>query len=127
MRLPLCAVACLALSGCFTDPATRLASDLQSAARKLGSAEGARHTLLHEVPSARGQCEGPYRVQLDKVGAIIVWCMDAQGNTVSSHSTSSHGRAVQTAETFIVEKPARSTLEVTLLRQSGNAVVVAAR
>lgn len=127
MRNYLILFAALFLSGCFTDPATRLAADLQAAAGRLDAAEGARHTLRHAVPSKRGECEGPYQVQLDKVGAIITWCKDAAGSTVSSHSTSSHGRSVRTAETFILDKPAGSTLEVVLARQGGAAVIVTAR
>lgn len=127
LRLCLVLLAALALGGCFTDPATRLAADLQSAARKLGASEGDRQILIHAVPSSRGECEGPYRVQLDKVGALIIWCKDSQGNTVSSHSTSSHGGKVRTAETFIVDKSAGSALEVVLSRQAGAAVIVAVR
>ena len=37
------------------------------------------------TPSRAGQCDGPYRVQLDKVGAMIIWCKDTAGKTVSSH------------------------------------------
>jgi hypothetical protein len=124
MRKALALLAVLLLSGCFTDPATRLAADLQSGARKLGSAEGARHTFRHQMPSARGQCEGPYRVQFDKVGALIIWCRNDSGETVSSHSTSSHGRKVHINETLILDKPAGSALEIVLTRQSGAAVIV---
>ena len=66
-------------------------------------------------------------MQLDKVGALIVWCKDTAGNTVSSHSTSSHNRAVDTADTFIVDKGAGETLIIDLERQDGRAVITGVR
>jgi hypothetical protein len=62
-------------------------------------------------------------VQLDKVGAIIIWCLDANGAVESSHSTSYHARFVNTAETFLIEKPAGSALTVMLQRRDGLAVI----
>lgn len=128
MRLLAILLATALLAGCFTDAATRLAYDLEAAAGRVDRAEGARYTLVHKVPSAAGECTGPYRVQLDRVGAIIVWCKDAAGAaTVSSHSTSYHARFVQTAETFIVDKPAGEPLVVQLERRGGAVTIVAAR
>ncbi len=120
--------AALLLTGCLTDAATRLGYDLQSGAARVGRAEGARHTVVHEVPSKRGECTGPYRVQFDRVGAIIVWCYDASGkDVVSSHSTSHHADRVDTAETRIVDKPAGESLSVVLERRGGRPVIVDAR
>jgi hypothetical protein len=118
-----------ALSGCgfFTDAATRLAYDLESAASRLGRTEGSRYTLVHKTPSKSGECVGPYKVQLDKVGALVIWCYDEAGTTVSSHSTSYHGRYVGTPETIIVDKPARSPLDIDLERRGGRAVIVGVR
>jgi hypothetical protein len=122
------AAGALLLAGCLTDAATRLAYDLEAAAGRVGSGEGAAYTLVHRAPSRRGECEGPYRVQLDQVGAIIVWCKDAAGDkTVSSHSTTYHSRYVATAQTTILEKPARAPLTVELQRRGGRVVIVAAR
>ena len=81
----------------------------------------------HATPSRAGQCDGPYEVQVDKVGAIIVWCYDAAGKTVSSHSTSSHGRAVETPRTWIVDKGAGETLIIDLERRGGRAVITNVR
>lgn len=114
----------LLLGGCFTDAATRLAYDIEAGAGRVGRADGARYTLVHRVPSSVGECIGPYRVQLDKVGAIIVWCKDAAGDaTVSSHSTSYHGRFVDTPETRIVDKPAKEALVIDLERRDGRIVI----
>ncbi len=101
----------IAVTGCdvVTDAATRLAY------------------VRHQTPSASGQCTGPYTVQLDKVGAIIIWCKDASGETVSSHSTSYHGRYVDTPTTHLLDKEAGSTLTIDLERRSGRAIVTDVR
>ena len=126
--LPFAALVALALTGCkgLTDPATRLAGDIEQASGDLGSDEGARLTLVHRTPSAAGECEGPYRVQLDDVGALFVWCRDARGATVSSHSTTAHGSYVDTARTLVVDKPAGSPLRIGLVRRNGRATIVGA-
>jgi hypothetical protein len=116
------------LAGCLTDAATRLAYDLEAAAGRVGRSDGARYRLEHRVPSKSGECAGPYRVQLDKVGAIIIWCMDAAGEkTVSSHSTSYHRRFVVTPQTHILDKAARATLIIDLQRSDGQIVIVGAQ
>jgi hypothetical protein len=115
------------LAGCLTDAATRIAYDIESGAKRVGPAEGARFALEHRTPSKRGECEGRYMVQLDKVGAIIIWCKDADGaNVVSSHSTSYHGRFVDTPRTYILEKNPRETLVIELERRGGRVVIAAA-
>ena len=118
-----------AFAGCgiATDPATRLAADLEDAADRLPTRDGATEALHHATPSRAGQCDGPYKVQLDRVGAMIVWCLDAAGNTVSSHSTSSHNRAVATSQTFVVDKGAGETLIIDLERRGGRAVITGVR
>jgi len=129
LRTLAAAGALLALAACgfATDPATRLAADIEAAAKDLRPADGATNSVHHATPSRRGQCDGPYKVQVDKVGAIILWCYDAAGNTVSSHSTSAHGRAVDTPRTWIVEKAAGETLIVDLERRDGRAVITNVR
>jgi hypothetical protein len=118
----------LLLGGCLTDAATRLASDIEAGAGRVGRADGARYTVVHRVPSSAGECVGPYRVQIDKVGAIIVWCKDAAGDvTVSSHSTSHHARFVDTFETRIVDKPANEALVIELERRDGRIVIAGVR
>jgi len=118
----------LLLGGCLTDAATRLAYDIEAAADRVGRADGAKYTLVHRVPSSAGECVGPYRVQLDKVGAIVVWCKDAAGDkTVSSHSTSYHARFAATPETRIVDKPAKEALVIDLERRDGRVVIASVR
>jgi hypothetical protein len=122
-----CGAAAVAGCGIATDPATRLAADLEDAAGRLPPREGATDALHHATPSRPGQCDGPYKVQLDQVGAMIVWCKDAAGTTVSSHSTTSHNRAVDTSQTFIVDKGAGETLIIDLERRDGRAVITGVR
>lgn len=123
-----CGLSALLLSACLTDAATRLAYDIESAAGRVGRVEGATYTLVHRVPSSAGECEGPYQVQIDKVGAIIVWCKDPAGDaTISSHSTSYHARFVDTPETRILDKPAREALIIDLQRRGGRIVVANAK
>ena len=66
-----------AACGAITDPATRLAADLEDGADRLPLQDGATDAVHHATPSRPGQCEGPFKVQLDRVGAMIVWCKDA--------------------------------------------------
>jgi len=118
------------LTGCladFTDAATRLAYDIEAGASRLGSEAGARFSIQHQTPSKPGECTGPYSVQLDKVGALIIWCKDATARTVSSHSTSYHARFVDTPQTYIIEKPAGTDLTIDIERRDGRAVVTDVR
>jgi hypothetical protein len=120
--LPLLAFVALT-AGCdaFTDAATRIASDIEAGAGRLGQEAGARYSILHNTPSKSGECTGPYKVQIDKVGALVIWCKDESGKTVSSHSRSYHARFVDTPQTYILEKPAGSTL--TIERRSSRAII----
>ncbi len=119
----------ITLTGCdvATDPATRLAYDLEAGTERLGREAGATYSVQHNQPSKSGECIGPYKVQLDKVGALIIWCDNATGNTVSSHSTSYHARFVETPQTFIVEKPAGTGLTIDLERRNDRAVITNVR
>jgi hypothetical protein len=115
----------LARAGCgdFSESATRLAFDLRAGAARLGQQPGDRYTLVHKTPSRAGQCEGPYTVQLDKVGAIIMWCRNAAGATVESHSTSASADAVEMPKTYILDKPAHAPLTIVLERRGNRAVI----
>jgi hypothetical protein len=128
LRLPLLVLLNL-VAACEipTDAATRLASAIEAGESRLSSEAGARYQIDHHTPSKSGECEGPYTVQLDNVGALIVWCRDAAGETVSSHSTSYHARFVDTPRTYILEKPARATLTIELERRHGRAVIADVR
>jgi hypothetical protein len=123
-------MACIAiLGGCdvATDAATRLASDIEAGANRLGSKDGAAYSIHHQTPSKPGQCTGPYNLQLDQVGAMIIWCKDAAGETVSSHSTSYHARFVDTPQTILLDKEAGTILIIDLERRGGRAVITDVR
>lgn len=129
-KLAALTVAILLLQGCgaFTDPATRLAAELKDAAEVVGKEDGARHTHIHRTPSRAGECDGPYRVQIDEVGALVVWCKSTtSGETVSSHSTSSHAGVVGARETFIIDKRPGEDLVIDLARIGGKVTVVAVK
>lgn len=123
----LCLLALAQSCDSFTDPATRLAADIEAASNRLGGAAGAAYTASHKTPSKAGDCAGPCTVQFDRVGALIVWCKDAAGATVSSHSTTYHARFVDTQRTFILDKPPGSALAIDLERRNGRAVIVDVR
>lgn len=112
-------------AGCeaFTDAATRIAYDIEAGAGRLGNENAARYSIQHNTPSKSGECTGPYKMQLDKVGALVIWCKDESGKTVSSHSTSYHARFVDTPQTYILEKPAGSTLTIDIERRGSRTVV----
>lgn len=130
MRLVLlvCAIVCFG-NGCglVTDAATRLAYDIEAGTRRLPDQDGARYRIEHQTPSHRSQCVGPYTVQLDEVGAIIIWCRDDSGATVSSHSTSAHRHFADTPRTYLLDKAAGETLLIELERRNGRAVIVDVR
>ncbi len=120
------ALLAIALTACdfLPDPATRIANDLESASGLLGKDQGSTYTLQHKTPSKVGECVGPYKVQFDKVGGLVMWCYDNTGKVVSSHSTTYHDTYVDTAETYILDKPAGSTLTIDLERHGQRAVIV---
>jgi hypothetical protein len=117
------------ISGCadLTDAATRFAYDIETGESRLGKSDGDNYSIQHKTPSKADECTGAYKVQLDKVGAFIIWCYDTAGNTVSSHSTSYHARFIDTPQTYLLDKPAGSTLTVDLERRAGRAVVTNVR
>ena len=107
----------------FTDAGTRLAYEIEAGASRLKREEGARHEIRH-TPGEANECRGPYTVQLDKVGALVVWCKDDSGKTVASGSTTYHSRFIDTPKTYIVDKEAGTTLVIEIQRRGGRAVVI---
>lgn len=129
LRWPLILACLILVTGCdaFTDPATRLASGIEAGVGQLGSSDGSTYSIQDLTPATSRECNGPYTVQLDKVGALIVWCKDAAGHTTASGSTSYHARFVDTPKTYIIDKPPGSTLTIDLERRDGRAVIVDVR
>jgi len=121
----LCVLLLALLGGCdvMTDSGTRLGYDIESGAKRLGPEEGATYRIEHR-PANASECSHTYTVQLDKVGALIVWCQDASGQTVASGSTTFHSRFIDTPETWIIDKEAGTTLVIVIERRNGRAVVI---
>ncbi|BDD86547.1 hypothetical protein [Desulfofustis limnaeus] len=120
---------CLPTAACdlFSDGATRIAYQIKDGVKKLERREGAVYHLTEVTPEGFRQCSGPYTVQFDRVGAVIVWCRDTVGTTVSSHSTSYHRRFVTTEATTIIDKGTGETLTITLERRGSRAHLTAVR
>src|SRR3569833_1690054 len=108
----------LFLAGCFTDAATLLAYDIESGVNRMNRQNEARHSIRH-TPAESSECAGPYTVQFDKVGALIVWCKDTAGNIVASGSTSYHARFIDTPTIYILDKPTSSNLTIGRGRRAG--------
>jgi len=118
-------LALAAMAGCdvLTDAATRLAYDIEAGVDRLGHEPDATYSIQH-TPAEADECSGPYTVQLDKVGALILWCKDVSGNTVASGSTTWHSRFVDTPQTHVLDKAAGTTLMIEIQRRNGRAVVI---
>lgn len=109
------------------DPATRLASAIEAGAGHLPRQEGSRYTIRYQPPAKLSARGFSYSVQIDKVGALIVWYKDAGGKVMESGSTSYHSRFVVTPRTYKIDKPGSSVLLIDLEREQGRAVIVAVR
>ena len=70
-----------------TDAATGLAHAIEVGAAKVGPNESSRYTITRRVATQRAECGGPYRVRIDRVGAIIIWCEDARPATGRCRAT----------------------------------------
>src|SRR3569832_1649593 len=100
----------------------RLAYDIEPGVNRMNRQNETRHSIRH-APAESSECAGPYTVQLDKVGALIVWCKDTAGNVVASGGASYHARFIDTPTTYILDKPAGSILTIDLERRAGRVVV----
>lgn len=126
MKRNLSVVVLLCFAGCsvFEDAATSIAYDIERGVRHLGSREGATHVIVHDAASRAGDEVRTIKVQFDKVGALIVWYLDADGNVLESGSTTFHSRFVDTPGTIIVDQPIESPLNIEIQRRNGRAMVV---
>lgn len=121
--LATCLLLSLAGCGALEDPGTRLGYAIERGAKHLPGDEGASYTIHYHPPKSLGEQGGSYAVQLDKVGALIVWYKDASGKVIESGSTSYHSRFVDTPHTWKLDKPGNAELDITLEREHGRAVV----
>ena len=80
-------------AGCdiISDPATRLDDTIDNSVASLGNDEGDMLTIRYQPDIDK---TGSYRVQFDKVGALIVWYEDARGKVIDSGTTSLPNRQI---------------------------------
>ena len=127
-RRPGSVAAALLLAGCMdlTDGATRLAHQIESEVAAFERSGANKTTITHQPVRQNGTgCGEDYRLQVDKVGAIIIWCLDSKtGATTGSHSTSYHARFVDSPQTWIVMKKKGETVAIDLQKQPGGKPVV---
>jgi hypothetical protein len=109
------------------DPATSIAFTIESEVRHLGNAEGARYTIRYEPPAKLAANGDSYLVQFDKVGALIVWYMDANGKVTESATTTFYARFLVTPQTYKLDKPGNAALLIDLERQGSKAVIIDVR
>lgn len=125
MKAILSLLVVLCFSGCsiFEDAATSIAYDIERGVSRLGSREGSTHVIVHNAKARTGADARKIKVQFDKVGALIVWHMDANGKVLESASTSYLSRFVDIPETIIADLEISSPVSIELQRRSGRAVV----
>ncbi len=128
MRVFLLLVA-LCVAGCsvLQDAATSLAADVEDGAGRLSAREGATRYVWHDAGARAGPAARTIRVQFDRVGALIVWYLDGEGNVLESGSTTHHSRYVETPETLLVDLPIDAPVRIELRRRGGRAVVTEVR
>lgn len=118
----------LCILGCsfLEDAATSLAHDIERGVRQLESGEGSTHVIVHDASKRATADARTIKVQLDEVGALIVWYMDADGEVLESGSTTYLSRFVDIPETILVDKQIESPLSIEVQRRNGRAVVARA-
>ena len=136
------AVALVALAlfaGACTDAATRVAYDIESGSKKLGSAEGSRVEIRH-VPSRWPEgCAGSYTLHIGKgmatadgngnfhinrdADGLSVRCYNSSGNP-HVWGTTYHLRFVDVSEVVEMEKQGGEAIVIAVERKAGRAVVV---
>ncbi len=115
-----------ALCACdvLTDSGTRLAFDIERGVSGLGKREGDEFVIVHRPTLQTPGADGRVRVQLDTVGALIVWYSTADGTVLESGGTSFHSRFVDTPQTWIVEHAEGTDFAIRVQRRGGRAVIV---
>jgi hypothetical protein len=141
-RARLFVVALMLLSSACTDAATRVAYDIESGTRKLGSQDGARAEIRHTPKRSPGGCAGSYTLLIgrgssDNLGnnnfrirgnsdGLSVRCYASDGN-LHAWGTTYHLRFVDVPEAIQIEKKWGETTVIDVERRSGRALVVGLR
>jgi hypothetical protein len=127
------------LTGACSDAATRVAYEIESGTKKLGSAEGARIEIRHVPSRWPDGCAGSYTLHLGKGSAtadgngnfhinrdtdgLSVRCFNSSGNP-HAWGTTYHLRFVDVPETVDIQKQGGEVAVIEVERKSGRAVVV---
>jgi hypothetical protein len=131
------ALAAMLFTAACSDAGTRVAHDIESAAKTLGSIEGSRISIRH-VPRSRPEgCAGSYTLTIgagralgdghgnfrivEGARGLSVHCVDPPAG---GGSTTYHLRFVDVPATLQVSKSAGEAAIIDLQRVSGRAVVV---
>jgi hypothetical protein len=132
-------VALALFAGACTDAATRVAYDIESGSKTLGSAEGSRVEIRHLPSRWPDGCAGSYTLHIGKGTAtadgngnfhinrdadgLSVRCYNSSGNP-HAWGTTYHLRFVDVPESVEVEKPGGAAVVIEVERKSGRPVVV---
>jgi hypothetical protein len=132
-------IALTLLTGACSDAATRVAYDIQSGTKKLGSAEGARVQIRHAPSRWPEGCAGAYTLHIGKGSAaakgnnnfrtnpgsesLLVRCYNSGGNA-HAWSTTYHLRFVDVPETVEIEKHGGDPTVIDVERKAGRPTVV---
>jgi hypothetical protein len=132
-------VAIAMFASACTDAATRVAYDIESGSKKLGSAEGSRIEIRH-VPSRWPEgCAGSYTLHIGKGSAtadgngnfhinrdangLSVRCYNSSGNP-HAWGTTYHLRFMDVPEAVDIEKQGGAAAVIEVERRGGRAAVV---
>lgn len=136
--------ACLIMPGLFfvaacSDAATRVAYDIESGTRKLGTTDGNRAEITHTPRSWPDGCAGSYTLRIErgkasnqghgnffiqeKSGGISVSCFGDGGNSMA-WGTTYHLRFVDVLATVEVTKNGGEAAVIDIQRVDGRAVLV---
>lgn len=115
----------LSLTACsmFEDAATSIAYDIERDLWHLGKEDGSKYVVVHDAKARAPSEARTIKVQFDKVGALIVWYMNADGKVLESGATSYLSRFVSIPETIVVDLQMSAPVNIEIQRKNGQAIV----
>ena len=115
------AIAVVLLLAACSDGATRLAQQIEAEVHVFEESTADKKIITHRpIRRNNNGCEGAFRLQIDRNGALIIWCIDSvSGETTASHMTTSHSRYIDSPQTWIVDKKRGESVEIELQKKPG--------
>ena len=115
----LCGIAlptALLLATAHSDSATRLAYRIESDVTAFERSGATKTTLIRQPIRRWGNCcDEDYRLRVDKVGGLVIWCKDVKSRVITdSRSASYNARFTDSAKSWIVEKQKGETVAIEL-------------